>query len=233
MPKLKRIIIAGSSGEIGKRLLENLIAHNQIGEIHLLLRTPLNISNPRVHEHLVDFDSLHKLEIKNPNQLETLAYCTLGSTIKKAGSKQAFSKIDLDYVVNFGHWVQSQHAKQMAVISSIDANKNSNTFYLKTKGDMEQALSNMNWDRLWILRPSLLTGKRKEFRLGETLGAYAAKLITSLLVGPYRKYRPINMNTVATALTSLLETYDQGITILESNDIERLGETSKSRHLLK
>jgi len=227
MPNKYRVVIAGATGEIGQRLLDNLIAHNEIAEIHLLLRRPLNTPQPNVHEHIVDFEQLDSLIIDNPKQLETFAYCCLGTTIKKAGSKAEFSKVDLDYAINFAKWSSKHNCKKFAVISSLDAKASSKNFYLQTKGKMESALSDMSWESLWIFRPSLLTGQRQEFRFGEKLGAFAAKLVNPLLIGPYQKYRPIQMDKVAKSLSLLLDEDKQGVHIVESDQIESLAVVTK------
>lgn len=222
MSAKKQVYFAGASGEIGKRLLQNLIAHNEVDEIHLLVRTQLKLSEPRIHQHLVDFNDLSKLSIQTPPNKDIVSFCTLGTTIKQAGSKAKFSQVDLTFVENFAKWANENNSKQLAVISSVDANTNSNTFYLKTKGMMENSLSSLPWKTLWIARPSLLIGKRKEFRLGEQLGALAAKLINPLLIGPYKKYRPIQMQAVANALTEVIRTDQNGIRIIESDQIEEI-----------
>lgn len=215
----KVAFVAGASGEIGKRLVQNLIAHNQIKEIHLLVRSKLELNHPCIHQHLVDFADLSRLSIENTSDNEIISFCTLGTTIKKAGSKVNFSQVDLTYVENFAKWAQKNNCKRLAVVSSIDANADSKNFYLKTKGSMEASLKSLAWNALWIVRPSLLTGKRNEFRIGEALGALAAKFITPLLLGPYKKYRPIHMQTVADALSNFIDSDQDGTHIIESDEI--------------
>jgi uncharacterized protein YbjT (DUF2867 family) len=219
MPNKKHVLFAGSTGGIGKRLLSHLIARNAIDEIHLLLRRPMGIENPRVFEHIVDFKDLSKLKINTESSGETISFCTLGTTIKKAGSKQNFSQVDLDFVFNFAKWASNNGSEQFAVISSLDANPNSKNFYLKTKGQMESSIKQLPWKSAWILRPSLLLGKRDEFRLAEFVGGALSKIVSPLLIGRLRRYRPIHMDHVATTLTSLIESSGTGNIVLESDQI--------------
>jgi nucleoside-diphosphate-sugar epimerase len=222
MPSKKHIYFTGCTGETGKRLLNNLIARNDISEIHLLTRAPTGIKNPKVFEHFVDFDYLTKLKI-SPNEIsekiEIISYCTLGTTIKKAGSKSNFRKVDYDYVVDFAKWAIENNSQQLAVVSSLDANPNSNSFYLRTKGEMERSIKKLPWKTIWILRPSLLIGEREEFRLAEFIGGLVSKLVSPFLIGSLRRYRPINIDDVATALASLPFSSDVGVNVLQSDQI--------------
>lgn len=222
MPNKKRAIIAGSTGETGKRLLGNLIADNLVTEIHLLVRSPTGLVNPKIQQHIVDFNNLDTTLIPHSALLKTIAYCTLGTTIKKAGSRDKFAQVDLEFVINFAHWSLKNECNEFAVISSLGADKTSNNFYLKTKGQMEYELSSLPWKSLWVFRPSLLTGQRSEFRLAERLGAITAKLISPLLLGPLKKYTPIEMDDVAKSLSALIYEEQSGINIIESNDISRM-----------
>jgi len=224
MSTLKRVFLAGSSGEIGKRLMSNLIACNSIAEIHVLVRTPTALVEPKVHQHIVDFNDLTSTAIPNPNKLSSISFCTLGTTIKKAGSRQNFQQVDLTYVENFANWCLSNDCDQLAVISSVDANRSGSNFYLKTKKAMETSLSNLPLHTLWIFRPSLLLGDRKDFRLGERLGGLASRFIGPLLIGPYEKYKPIHMDAVAKALSNLVASNDEGIYILEGAKIKALAD---------
>lgn len=226
MSTLKRVFLAGSSGETGKRLMSNLIACNSIAEIHVLVRTPAAPVEPKVHQHIVDFNDLTSTAIPNPNKLSSISFCTLGTTIKKAGSRQNFQQVDLTYVENFANWCLSNDCDQLAVISSVDANRSGSNFYLKTKDAMESSLSNLPLHTLWIFRPSLLLGDRQDFRLGEKLGGLASRFIAPLLIGPYEKYKPIQMSTVAKALSNLVKSNDEGIHILEGAKIKALADSA-------
>ncbi|MFT6154165.1 MAG: hypothetical protein ACJAYK_001143 [Crocinitomicaceae bacterium] len=228
MPNKKHVYFAGCTGEIGKRLLGNLIASNEIERIHLLTRRPTGIENRKVFEHLVNFNKLANFKIssnKLNEEIEIISYCTLGTTIKKAGSRTDFCKVDYDYVVNFAKWANNNNSQKFAVVSSLDASSESKSFYLNTKGKMEHSIKTFSWETIWILRPSLLLGKREEFRFFEYIGGLASNLICPFLVGRLRRYRPINMDDVATTLTSLMSSPDLGVNVLESDQIIEIAKT--------
>ena len=229
----QRVFLAGASGETGKRVLHNLIDDNLVREIHLLVRNPVSLVNPRVYQHVVNFDNFTDLQISNPEKLDSLSICALGTTIKKAGSEDDFRKVDLEYACNFAEFSINQQCESFAVVSSIGANENSGNFYLKVKGMMERRISEMGFKSVWIFRPSLLIGKRAEFRLGEKFGGLVSKLLSPLIIGPLRKYRPIEMSTVALALSGLTNqrTGDQqvGVHALEGCQIEALAIKNKKK----
>ena len=213
------VILAGASGEVGKRILEELIANNLVTSVHLINRSLHPVQHPKVIQHQVNFEQLNTIE-NAPNF--DLAYCCLGTTIKKAGSKTAFEKVDLHYVCQFAQLVKQHNCPTFAVISSIGAHPNKGGFYLETKGRMEESLRKMNWPSLYLFRPSLLIGKRQEFRLGEHLGALLGKLISPILQGTFHKYKPIEMDLVANAMASLTASAELGVTVVEGKDILNL-----------
>ncbi len=212
----KHILLAGGSGETGQRLLQNLIARNDVGQIHLINRSYDNISSPKVIQHNTDFKHLSSLNLGIEFDM---AFCCLGSTIKKAGSKDAFEQIDLHYVTSFAALAKSHQCDHLAVISSVGAKTGSNNFYLDTKGRMEDALKAMQWPTLWIIRPGLLTGKRREFRLSERLAGAAMRALNLLLIGRLASFRSIPMEKVAKAMSGLVSIIGNGTTILENDQI--------------
>lgn len=214
------VLLVGASGEIGRRLTNKLIADNSIGEIHLVNRRKLNINHENVVEHLVDFEHLTEQSF---NLSFDLAFCCLGSTIKQAGSEHAFFHVDHDHCVNFAQLALKHQCHNLSIISSLGANATSNNFYLQTKGKMEESIKSMDWPSLLIFRPSLLIGQRSEFRIGERLGGLIMKIIAPLMLGPLKQYRPINMDTVASAMCCLATTGNSGKRVIESQEIELLG----------
>ncbi len=215
----KHILLAGGSGEVGQRLLQDLIARNDVDQIHLINRRHSTVTSPKVVQHNIDFKNLNALSLELKFDM---AYCCLGSTIKKAGSKAAFEKIDLHYVESFAKLAKSHRCDRLAVISSVGAKSNNSRFYLDTKGRMEDVLTAMQWATLWIIRPGLLTGKRQEFRLTERLGAAFMTLINPLMIGAMAKFRSISMDKVAYAMSVLVDTADNGTVILHNDQLLKL-----------
>lgn len=212
----KGIVIAGATGEVGRRLAENLIARNLNTPIYALVRGHSALLPEGITQILVDFNQLKNTQLPGPI---SMGYCCLGTTIKQAGSQQAFKQVDHDYALNFAHWVQSKGATQFACISSVGANRRSKNFYLAVKGQLEHDLAQMNWAHLWLLRPSLLLGPRQAFRLGEYLGAILSQFISPFLIGPLKKYKPIHMLKVAETLAQLAvqESDKTGCKVLEGS----------------
>ncbi len=195
----KKALIAGSTGLVGNKILQQLLSNPQYLEIHVPGRRAPEVSDPRVIFHPTDFLQLDDLPIKDIDEV----YCALGTTIKKAGSKDQFRQVDFDAVVNLARWAAAADVNHFVVVSSIGAHPKSSTFYLRTKGQMEQVLKTCHLNNLTIVRPALLLGQRKEFRLGETISAWFMKPLQFILAGPLKKYRPIEAAQVAKAMIHL------------------------------
>jgi len=209
----KKALIAGSTGLVGNKILHYLLNNPQYIEIHVPGRRPPEVSDSRIIFHRTDFMQLNTLVIKDLDEV----YCALGTTIKKAGSQEKFRQIDFDAVVNLARWAAKAKVNHFVVISSIGANPKSRTFYLKTKGQMEQVLKTCNLKNLTIVRPSLLLGKRKEFRTGERISTWLIKPICFLMKGPLKNYHPIEASQVAKAMLHLAKN-DIGDTFIVENN---------------
>ena len=127
-------------------------------------------------------------------------FCCLGTTIAKAGSRDAFRKVDFEYIVGLARNARKAGAKRFLVVSSLGANAHSAVFYSRVKGETEQALQAIGFRELHLFQPSLLLGNRHESRMGERIGIAATTFITPLMLGPMRKYRPIEAQAVARAM---------------------------------
>ncbi len=144
----------------------------------------------------------------------------MGTTIKKAGSQEAFKQVDYTLVVTVAEIMKQQGAEQFIVISSMGADKNSKVFYSRVKGEMEQALKEINYPCLRIIRPSLLLGSREEFRLGEKIGVILAPVLQPLMLGSLKKYRPVQAESVAEFMVNVArEEPISGVHVYESNTI--------------
>ncbi|NHB67756.1 hypothetical protein G8O23_03565 [Bacteroidales bacterium M08MB] len=146
------------------------------------------------------------------------AFCCLGTTMRKAGSREAFRKVDFDMVVDFAQKAKTAGIERFAVVSSIGANPKSKNFYLKTKGQVEEELKKIGFARLVIVRPSLLLGKRNERRIAEDIGKVLYSIFSILFIGPLKKYKGIKDEDVAKAMIALVE-QGQGTIIAESNTL--------------
>jgi uncharacterized protein YbjT (DUF2867 family) len=168
---------------------------------------------PKLSRVIADFAALPSLPAVD------VAFCCLGTTMKRAGSAEAFRRVDLDYVVAFAHAAKAAGAQQFIVISALGASTRSRAFYNRVKGEMEDTIAAMDFDSLCIMRPSLLVGARDDVRVAERLGIVAAAVISPFLHGGWRKYRSIPAAVVARAMIETALKHEPGIEVLESDEI--------------
>lgn len=190
-------LIAGSTGLVGNELLALLSSNGYYNELHLPVRRKAVIEKSGIHYHIVDFSNLDSF---NPGKPIRDVYICLGTTQKKAGGRAGFYKVDHDYVLNVARWAKESGVERVCLISSIGANPKSSSFYLKTKGKIEQELIQLGFKHLCIVRPSLLLGERNERRWAEDLAAKIYPVLSYILVGKLKKYRAVKAEKVAGAM---------------------------------
>lgn len=206
---MKTAVIIGATGLIGKALSKQLLEHVRYAQVILLVRKPLALSHPKLKQVLYNFEQPNAEYLKADE-----LYVCMGTTIKTAGSKEAFYKVDYEYVVNTAQTAHVNGVKKCAVISAMGANKNASIFYNKVKGEMEEALNNIGFEELVIVRPSMLLGNRQEFRLGELIGKY---LMIGLAFLIPKKYKAIHDYQVAKAMIHYMNTNQTGKVIVEND----------------
>lgn len=194
-------MIAGSTGLVGSLCLKLLLEHPAYERVVAVVRSGQGISHPKYFEKIVSFEDLGNVPMVPAQE----AFCALGTTRKKAGSKDAFYRVDHDYVANFAYWARGGGAELFSLVSSVGANPNSGNFYLATKGDVEQAIKEQHFPRVDVFRPGQLLGHRKEPRLGEQIGEAVLKMVKPLLAGPLRQYRAIEASQVAAAMVAMAQ----------------------------
>ncbi|SFF38464.1 Rossmann-fold NAD(P)-binding domain-containing protein [Flavobacterium xueshanense] len=217
---MKTALIIGSTGLIGSELLNLLLYSNDYLKVITFVKRDTGIRHPKLTQHIIDFD---KPETYKDLVVGDDFFCTIGTTIKKAGSKEAFKKVDFGYPKQFAAFALQNKVLQYLIISSLSANTNSGNFYLKTKGEIQDFLQDCNFESVAVLQPSLLLGNRTEFRLGEKVGAFFMKTLSFLFVGNLKKYKPIESKTVAKALFKIAQTNNKGFKIYESDAIQEIG----------
>ena len=216
---MKTAVISGSTGLVGQILLYKLLESNYYEKVISLVRRPSLIKHHKLTEIIIDFDEL--LQKVQPMHADD-AYCCLGTTIKKAGSKSNQEKIDRQYVTNFANLVLKNGVSNIAIVSSIGANKSSSNFYLHTKGQMEEDIKQLPFNNISFIRPSFILGDRKEFRLGEKIGIFVFKIFDVLLLGKLRIYKGIQASKIASGMIGALNSGIRGINIYHYDDILRL-----------
>jgi len=212
-----KAIIIGTTGLIGNHLTDLLEKDDFYAEIEVWVRKSFETTSPKTTVKIIDFD--HLPEMINTNHV----YCCIGTTIKKAGTWEAFRKIDFDIPVNIAKRCMQGNVEKLLIISSLGADQKSANKYLQTKGEMENTILQYTIPSVSFLRPSLLLGKREEFRLGELIGKFFMQAIAMLLIGKFKKYRGIQASTVAKAMFLIAKANDPGIRFIESDEIESIG----------
>ncbi len=213
---MQRVMIVGASGFVGQRVLQALLDDPGIAEVHAFVRRPLPVTHARLCQHVQELALLDRIE---PAFTADAAFNCLGTTIKVAGSQQAFRAVDQDAVLAFARLAQRAGAGHFLSISAIGASPRSSNFYSRVKGEVEQSLDALGFDTLTLLRPSLLTGERQEFRLGERIGHYLSAPVAPLMIGPLAAYRPISGDVVARAMANALHDVRPGVQVLTRNDM--------------
>lgn len=216
----KTALIIGASGLIGNEVLQILLNDPSYDHVKIFVRNQVPVSHNKLEQFVVDFDNLKAQQdlIKGD-----VVFCCLGTTIKVAGSQKAFAKVDYTYVVNFADIAKKNGIPRFIVVSSLGVNSEGGNFYLTVKRDMENALKNLKINSLIIVRPSMLLGERKEFRLGESVGKFLMKSLSFIFIGKLKKYKGIEAHVVAKAMAALSKTDLENTVIFESDRLQELG----------
>lgn len=217
-PRMGSVVaLAGASGLVGSRCLEALLAHPGVEGVVSLGRRRLPTPHPKLTQMEVDFATLGP-ETASPQPVQA-AICALGTTLEKAGSRDAFRAVDHDAVLAFARWAKAQGASTFVLVSSVGANPNARSFYLKVKGQVEAALADMGWQRLVALHPGLLLGRREESRPGEAVARAIMPLLNPLLRGPLTRFRGVSAAVVAQAAVRACRADGQGIFVWEHPEL--------------
>lgn len=213
------LLIAGASGLIGNFLLELLLDDPNVSKVISLVRSKTSNESEKLIELIVNFEELEHLELPfAPDQF----FCALGTTMAKAGSRQSFRKVDFVYPHELAKLALKSQADTFHIVTAMGAKLNSNIFYNHVKGEIEEALINLNFNHLYIYRPSLLLGSRTEQRRGEKLAQALSPLFNLFLIGPLKKYRGIKGLHVAKAMHRIAQNKPADKSIFLSDEIARL-----------
>jgi len=210
-------LVAGASGLVGGFLLDGLLEAPQYRQVISLGRRALPREHPKLVQRTADFARLEEESLPSAED----AFCCLGTTLKKAGSQEAFRAVDHDAVLAFARAAKRAGVRRFLVVTALGADARSSVFYNRVKGEAEQALQALGFESLVILRPSLLLGDRAESRPGERAAIVASRVLGPLL-RPFGG-RPIEARTVARAMTALAQAAPQGVRVALSGELQELG----------
>lgn len=212
----KSAIVFGATGLIGSFLVKQLLDDARYGEVKIFGRRSTGLTHPKLDEYIIDFE---KLDIFRDRVKGDELFCCLGTTIKAAGSEAAFRKVDFEWVRWSAVSAAENGVPKFFVISSVGAKADSSNFYLRTKGEMEKAVSALKFEKCVILRPSMLLGPRKEFRFGELVGKIFMRAFSFLVP---KRYKGVQAETVARAMIAAAND-EQVNGVLENERIAALG----------
>lgn len=204
-------LVAGASGMTGSLLTDQLLAGNAYEKVIVLVRKKTGREHPLLSEVVFDYDQPDAPFIKAEH-----VYCCLGTTIKKAGSREAFYKVDFSYPFELARMAQEHGTTYFAIVTAMGADSRSSFFYNRVKGDIETALKGLNFEKLGIFRPSMLLGDRKESRAGESIGQKVMLWLDFLIP---KKYKAIHASKVAEAMIRTGRDPFKGVKILESDEM--------------
>ncbi|UQA57721.1 NAD(P)H-binding protein [Polyangium aurulentum] len=217
--KGRTALLVGATGLVGGHCLTRLVEAPEYERVRVLVRRPLGRGHEKIDERVVDFDKLADLA---PAPAVDDVFVCLGTTIKAAGSKEAFARVDHDYVVAAARLGRQGGAKRLCVVSSVGADSGSANFYLRVKGEAERDLEALGFEVLEVLRPSLLVGERQEQRVGEKIAIALTSVTRGLMLGPLRAYRPIEAKSVAAALVGAALRGKPGVHVRTHDEILEL-----------
>jgi len=212
--------VAGSSGLIGGKLLPLLLAAPEYARVQALSRRALALEHPRLANRVLRFDA--PLGAQLGGLVCHDAFCCLGTTLRAAGSAAAFRAVDHDLVVEFARAALTAGAQRLVLVSAVGADPGSKNFYLRVKGETEQALQALRARSLDILQPSLLLGARRERRTLELAGQVVMRLINPLLPGSWARFRAIEAAVVAAAMRGAARSGRRGVYRYTYGELQRL-----------
>jgi len=213
-------IVIGATGLIGKELVTRLLDDATFDTVKVFVRKKLELQHRKLEQVITDFERISACADKITGDV---VFCAMGTTIRVAGSQEAFVKVDHTYVLNFAEAAKKNGVARFVLVSSLGVSESGGNFYLTVKRDIEQALKRLKFGSLIIVRPSMLLGQRAEFRLGESIGKFLMKALGFLFIGKLKKYKAIEAAVVAKAMIALSKINLEDVSVFESDRLQVLG----------
>jgi uncharacterized protein YbjT (DUF2867 family) len=214
----KQAIVLGATGLTGGILLQKLLQDDRYDQVKVFVRKPMGMDHSKLSEYIVD---LLKLEEYMDDFTGDEVYCCIGTTAKKTPEKAQYKLIDYGIPIAAAKLCKANHMNTLIVVSALGADAQSNIFYNKTKGEMEQEVLNLGISNTHILRPSIITGPRGEFRPAEKVGITLMKLMRPIFRGKWKKYRAVAAENIVLAMIKLANGH-RASEIVESDSIQSI-----------
>lgn len=209
----RKALVIGATGATGRSLVALLNNNPRYEQIVLLHYRETGMCDGRkIVEYVHSFEDLLSFRLSNVDDV----FCCIGTTMKKAGNKEKFSRVDKDYVIELGKWSKIQLVSSFHVISYLGADSKSSIFYNQVKGKMEDELIKLNLTSLYIYHPPLLKAKRKEFRLGEFLGSIVLTFLSPFMFGDLKKHLPLAVEKMAASMMANALHAEKGVHFVSS-----------------
>lgn len=217
----KTAVVLGATGLIGQHLVQELLQNEYFSKVRLLVRKPLTLNHPKVDIQVVNFND--EKDIAARIDIGDVIFCCVGTTRKKVkGNKTEYRKVDYDIPIITARLGVQHGFSQFLLVSAIGANPVAANFYLQLKGCIEEDITALPFESIHIFRPSLLLGKREEFRLGERVAQVLIKAASFLLIGAWRKYKPIEAADVAKSMVAAANREIAGVYMYEYDEMKML-----------
>ncbi|WP_276504589.1 NAD(P)H-binding protein [Terrimonas pollutisoli] len=201
--------IIGATGMIGNYLLEEILADDYFDIARVIVRRPYEKKHPKLEVKLVDFSDTESLKLALDGS--DAVFSCIGTTQKNVkGNHSLYRQIDFDIPLKAARLCKELGCEKFILVSAVGANHHSNTFYLKLKGELENAIRQTELRSIHIMQPSQLLGERKEKRTGESILQGSMKTLSGIFVGSLRKYRAIHGKTVAKAMLNAAKKNEEG-----------------------
>ena len=207
----KTALVVGATGAVGREIVRGLCENENYDKIIVWARRELKFSHEKLETQIVNFSDVKNMP---PREIDEI-FCALGTTMKQAGSRGQFYKVDVSYPVNIAKWGIASGARRFALISSQGANERSRFFYLRAKGKAEKKIAALKYESVQIARLPAIKSEREQVRMGELFMVWLFGLLPKFIL---TNYRPMSAQDIAKAVISAAQTEAKGVQIYHPRD---------------